>query len=336
MLPLVLSSGDPSGIGLEIICKAWQRRASHCLPPFFILADPEVVQARAVSLGLDVPLHKTNESDLAAHFDNALPVLPLNSRQSNTPGYPLTTNAAGTVEAIERAIHLVINGLAGAIVTCPIAKKNLYEAGFQYPGHTEFLAHLAQKITGKRTKPVMMFVGPDLKTVPITVHIALRHVPEALDIGFIIEVARITVSDLRKKFGIVKPRLFIAGLNPHAGEDGTMGQEENVIIRPAINLLRKKGIDIQGPFPADTLFHIRARKTYDAVLCMYHDQALIPIKTIGFDNTVNVTLGLPFIRTSPAHGTAFDIAQKGIASPKSLIAALRMSIDLMQRMRNLN
>jgi len=331
MLPLVLSSGDPSGIGLEIAFKAWQNRVAHDLPPFFILADPDVAQARADLLGFDMPLHITDENVLAAQFEDALPLLPLKNRQQDKPGQPLTINAAGTIEAIERAVSLVMRGLAGAFVTCPIAKKPLYDAGFCYPGHTEFLAHLAWKITGRKVKPVMMLAGPELRTVPVTVHTALRHVPDKLNTGLVIETARITAGDLREKFGIAKPRLAVAGLNPHAGEGGTIGQEEETIIRPAIGILQQEGIDAQGPFPADTLFHIHARKTYDAALCMYHDQALIPVKTVGFDKTVNITLGLPFIRTSPDHGTAFDIARQGIASPDSLIAAIHMGNKLIQQ-----
>jgi len=333
MLPLVLSSGDPSGIGLEIAFKAWQKRRIYGLPAFYILADPEVAQTRADFLGLDVPLHITDDNVPAAHFDDALPLLPLKSRQQDAPGQPLAANAAGTIEAIERAVELVMHGRTGAIVTCPISKKPLYDAGFRYPGHTEFLAYLARQITGKAVKPVMMLAGPELKTVPVTVHMALRHVPDALSTGLIVEIARITAGDLREKFTVASPRLAVAGLNPHAGEGGAIGQEDETVIHPAIEILRKQGIDAQGPFPADTLFHARARKAYDAALCMYHDQALIPVKTIGFDETVNVTLGLPFIRTSPDHGTAFDIARQGIASPDSLIAAIRMGHDLMQRMR---
>ncbi|RCL03461.1 MAG: 4-hydroxythreonine-4-phosphate dehydrogenase [Candidatus Tokpelaia sp. JSC161] len=331
MLPLVLSSGDPSGIGLETAFKAWQRRLSCSLPPFFILADPEVARKRSLFLGIEIPFHITNESILASFFNHALPILPLNNRQKDKPGHSLKINVAGTIEAIERAVHLVSHGKARAIVTCPIAKKNLCKNGFQYSGHTEFLSYLAQKISGEKMKSIMMLVGPHLKTIPVTIHTALRDVPNQLNIDLIVETAKITDENLHNKFGIAKPRLAISGLNPHAGEEGLMGKEEENIIRPAIQLLRKEGLNAKGPFPADTLFHAQARKKYDAALCMYHDQALIPVKTIGFDKTVNVTLGLPFIRTSPDHGTAFNIAKKGIASPDSLIAAIEMSAYLTKK-----
>jgi len=334
MRPLVISSGDPSGIGLEIVFMAWQKRVSCAIQPFFMLADPVVARARADRLGLDIPFHIMDEDSQTIHFHDALPILPLKNRQQHEPGRSLTGNAAGTIEAIERAVALVVQQKAGALVTCPIAKKSLYDAGFHYPGHTEFLAHLAQRMTGKQAKPVMMLAGPELRTVPVTVHIALRDIADTLTTALIVETARITAHDLREKFGIAEPRLAIAGLNPHAGEGGAMGHEDAAVIGPAVIALRKQGIAAAGPLAADTLFHARARQTYDAALCMYHNQALIFVKTIGFDETVNVTLGLPFIRTSPDHGTAFDIAGKGIASPDSLIAALRMAADLMRHQQD--
>jgi 4-hydroxythreonine-4-phosphate dehydrogenase len=213
-------------------------------------------------------------------------------------------------------------------VTCNIAKKPLYDGGFSFPGHTEYLAHLATLYTGKTTMPVMMLAGPDLRTVPVTIHIPLSQVPQALTTELIVATARITAADLRNRFGLGKPRLAISGLNPHAGEGGAMGNEDQDVIAPAIATLRAEGIDAFGPLPADTMFHPRARAGYDAALCMYHDQALIPAKALAFDEAVNVTLGLPFIRTSPDHGTAFDIAGKGIARPDSLIAALKLAHQL--------
>lgn len=328
MLPLAISSGDPSGIGLEITLKAWLLRKSLKLAPFFIIGDRDIIIKRAHNLSLDIKTHLTSIHNLAQNFDNSLPILPLSHKQIDKVGKPLKHNAAGIIEAIERGVSLIFAKKARALVTCPIAKKNLYEAGFQFPGHTEFLSALSHQHTGKLVKPVMMLAGPQLKTVPITVHIPLKQVPQHLSQNLITEIASICHYDLIHKFGMKKPRIVIAGLNPHAGESGAMGNEEKDIIEPAIDILRTKGIDIIGPLPADTMFHKRARAQYDVALCMYHDQALIPVKTIGFDETVNVTLGLPFIRTSPDHGTAFDIAGKNIALPDSLIAAIQLADQL--------
>ena len=227
--------------------------------------------------------------------------------------------------AISRAVEDTLSGRAAGVVTCPIAKKPLYDAGFGFPGHTEFLGYLAEKITGEKSRPVMMLAGPELRTVPITVHQPLADVPASLTADLIEKTGEIVARNLAERFAVRAPRLAVSGLNPHAGEGGSMGREDADIIAPAIEALRAKGIDAFGPLPADTMFHAAARRTYDAALCMYHDQALIPVKTIGFDETVNVTLGLPFIRTSPDHGTAFDIAGRGVAKPDSLIAAIRLA-----------
>ena len=243
----------------------------------------------------------------------------------DSPGRPDPANAAGIVEAIDRAVADCLAGDAAAVVTCPIAKKPLYDAGFRFPGHTEYLAHLASLRTGTEIMPVMLLAGPELRTVPVTIHIALADVPKALTTELIVATARITAADLASRFGIARPRLAVAGLNPHAGEGGAMGREDELVIRPAIDRLRAEGIDAFGPLPADTMFHARARAGYDVAICMYHDQALIPAKALAFDDAVNVTLGLPFIRTSPDHGTAFDIAGKGIARADSLLAALRLA-----------
>lgn len=328
MLPLAISSGDPSGIGLEIALKSWAMRKKCALPVFFLIADPEIVQARIQKFQLSVPIKVIDETSLPTQFEDALFILPLKNRQIDQLGVPSVDNAAGTIEAIERAVALTQKNKASAIVTCPIAKKPLYDAGFSYPGHTEFLAHLANRINATTSHPVMMLAGPSLRTVPVTVHIALRHVMETLTTDLIVETALIVEKDLRCRFGIAKPRISVAGLNPHAGEGGAMGKEDIDIILPAIEILQAQGINIFGPLPSDTMFHAAARETYDVALCMYHDQALIPVKTIGFDDTVNVTLGLPFIRTSPDHGTAFDIADKGIASPKSFMEALKLANQL--------
>jgi 4-hydroxythreonine-4-phosphate dehydrogenase len=323
--PLALTAGDPSGIGPEIAIAAWLRRAENAVPPFYLLSDPAVVAAWARRLGLSIPTVETTPEQASALFPHALPIVPLAASFVDAPGVPDKANAGGIVEAIDRAVADTLSGIASAVVTCPIAKKPLYNAGFRFPGHTEYLAHLAAQETGAPASPVMMLAGPDLRAVPVTIHIPLAEVPGALTVEAILRTARITAHDLETRFGIANPRLAVSGLNPHAGEGGAMGGEDETIIRPAVETLRSEGIDAFGPLPADTMFHPRARETYDAAICMYHDQALIPAKALAFDETVNVTLGLPFIRTSPDHGTAFGIAGKGIARPDSLIAALKLA-----------
>lgn len=325
---LALTSGDPSGIGPEIAIAAWRARKTADIPPFYLLSDPALLAARAKQLGVEVAIEATTPAEAAEVFSRALPVVPLAEQFRDTPGQPDAANAAGIIEAIDRAVDDVFAGRATAVVTCPIAKKPLYDAGFRFPGHTEYLAHLAGLKTGNMVTPVMMLAGPDLRAVPVTIHIPLAEVPGALTRVAIEETARITAHDLQRRFGIGKPRLAVAGLNPHAGEGGAMGSEDAAIILPAIETLRREGIDAFGPLPADTMFHPRARAGYDVAICMYHDQALIPAKALAFDETVNVTLGLPFIRTSPDHGTAFGIAGTGVARPDSLIAALRMARHL--------
>ena len=329
MRPLALTIGDPSGIGPEIAVMAFLRRERQAVPPFLLIGDPDQISRRATLLGLDVRVEISSPRSAFDDFTKGiLPVLPLKNFQAEQAGIPTTANAAGTVEAIERAVDLVLAGELSAIVTCPIAKKPLYDAGFKFPGHTEFLGYLAAKTSGKTLLPVMMLAGPKLRTVPVTIHIPLNEVPKRLSKRIIVETAKIVHHDLITRFGIRKPRLAISGLNPHAGEDGAMGMEEDLIIRPAIKELVQLGIHAVGPLPADTMFHKAARAKYDVALCMYHDQALIPAKALGFDDSVNVTLGLPFIRTSPDHGTAFDIAGTGKANPDSLIAALKMAAKL--------
>ncbi len=333
--PLAVSIGDPSGIGPDVALVAWLQRDELSLPPFALLADPVQLAARARHLGLDVDIEAiTTITEANRVFYRALPVLPLSNKLAESVGKPLPENAAGIIEAIERAVELTLNGDASAVVTCPISKKPLYEVGFPYPGHTEFLAELASKYLGRPVTPVMMLAGPQLRAVPVTIHIPLSEVPVRLSTTDIIEVSRITAVALRERFGILAPRLAISGLNPHAGEGGAMGKEDDAIILPAIETLRSEGIDVRGPLPADTMFHASARATYDAAVCMYHDQALIPAKALAFDETVNVTLGLPFIRTSPDHGTAFDIAGKGIARPDSLVAAIRLAQELAENTAN--
>ncbi|MGP2492582.1 4-hydroxythreonine-4-phosphate dehydrogenase PdxA [Mesorhizobium sp. PUT5] len=322
---MAVSCGDPSGIGPEIAIAAWHLRNERQSPPFYLLADPTLVAARSRLLGVDIPIRETTPQEATRTFADALPVVPLAVHFTDAPGHPDTANAEGVIEAIDRAVADCLAGRAAAVVTCPIAKKPLYDAGFRFPGHTEYLAHLAERHTGGAVVPVMMLAGPDLRTVPVTIHIALADVPKALTAELIATTARITAHDLEARFGIARPRLAIAGLNPHAGEGGSMGLEDRDIVQPAIDRLRAEGIDAFGPLPADTMFHPRARAGYDAAICMYHDQALIPAKALAFDEAVNVTLGLPFVRTSPDHGTAFDIAGKGMARPDSLIAALKLA-----------
>jgi 4-hydroxythreonine-4-phosphate dehydrogenase len=325
---LALTQGDPAGIGPEITLKAWLKRNEDRLPPFFILSDPAFLAGLAQRLGLQVPIRTATPKDAAELFEKSLPVVPLSAGVVAEPGHPDSATAPGTLESIERAVRLTQAGEALGVVTCPIAKHVLYGAGFVHPGHTEFLAALAASGDAPTPHPVMMLWSEQLAIVPVTVHIPLAHVPAALTEDLIVETARIVARDLRERFGLQRPRLALAGLNPHAGEAGTMGLEDRDIISPAIRRLQADGMDVSGPWPADTMFHARARTGYDAALAMYHDQALIPIKTIAFDDAVNVTLGLPFIRTSPDHGTAFDIAGRGVARPDSLIAAIRLAARL--------
>lgn len=327
--PLAVSIGDPSGVGADVALSAWLQRKELSLPTFLLIADPAQLSDRAQHLGLNVPIATiSTPADACDVFDVKLPVLPLKNTHKESPGKPLPENAAGVIEAIERAVALTLSGETSAVVTCPIAKKPLYDAGFKHPGHTEFLAELASKHLGRTVIPVMMLAGPELRAVPVTIHIPLVEVPRLLTKDDILEVAYITAQELTDRFGIAAPRIAISGLNPHAGEGGALGKEDDAIIRPAVEELQREGINAWGPLPADTMFHAQARVTYDVAICMYHDQALIPAKALAFDETVNVTLGLPFIRTSPDHGTAFDIAGKGIARPDSLIASIRLAQEL--------
>jgi 4-hydroxythreonine-4-phosphate dehydrogenase len=326
-VPLALTIGEPAGVGGEITLKAWRARNAEGLPPFFVFDVPERLAQLARSLGLDVPVRAiTAPEEAAAIFASALPVLPIALPRPVVLGKPDTGNAAAVIGAIAGAAQLVKQGRAAAIVTNPIQKETLYAAGFPHPGHTEYLAELAGGVT-----PVMMLAGPELRVVPVTIHRPLREAIAVLRTADIVTAGRITAAALQRDFGIARPRLAVAGLNPHAGENGTTGREEIEIIAPAVQALRDLGIAVTGPAPADTLFHAAARKNYDAAICMYHDQALIPLKTIDFDRGVNITLGLPFIRTSPDHGTACDIAGQGIANPASLIAAIALAGELVAR-----
>lgn len=322
---LALTVGDPSGVGPDLALVAWQLRRARAIPAFALVADPDMIARRAAHLGMRLTVTATSWEKAERVFAHALPVIPLDQALAGVPGAPDPADAPGVIASIEMAVAAVRAGKARAVVTSPIGKKTLYDAGFAYPGLTEFLGALAETFAPGPHVPVMMLAGPELRTVPVTVHIPLSEVPKQLTAERIVTVGRIVARDLASRFGIAAPRLAVAGLNPHAGEGGAMGREDLDILTPAIATLRAEGIDASGPFPADTLFHPARRASYDAVLGMYHDQALIPVKTIAFDETVNVTLGLPFVRTSPDHGTALDIAGTGHARPDSLIAAVMLA-----------
>jgi 4-hydroxythreonine-4-phosphate dehydrogenase len=323
--PCALTQGDPSGVGPEITLRAWLKRDQADVPPFFVLTDPAFLRGVAQALGWAVPVEAVTPEETPQAFARSLPVVPLGSPVTAVCGRPDPATAGSTLASIETAVRLVQEGRASAVVTNPIAKHVLYTAGFAHPGHTEYLAALAARPGEPPPHPVMMLWSDDLAVVPVTVHMPLRAISDALTVDLIVNTGRIVASALREQFGISIPRLAVAGLNPHAGEAGALGREDETVVAPAVALLQAEGIDARGPFPADTLFHVRARQGYDAALAMYHDQALIPIKTIAFDDAVNVTLGLPFVRTSPDHGTAFDIAGQGVARPDSLIAALKLA-----------
>ena len=328
MPALALTIGEPAGIGCDIALAAWTMRRERDLPAFYLVADPDHVAARARQIGLAVELGTATPETASGMFGSALPVVAIDNRATAAPGQPDETSAAVSLASIRRAVRDVADGRASAVVTNPIAKHVLYRAGFRDPGHTEYLARLAQDMLGITATPVMMLWCKDLAVVPVTIHVPLRAVPTLLTADLIVETGTIVARDLAQRFGIAAPRLAIAGLNPHAGEDGLLGDEEIRIVRPAVERLAALGIAVRGPMPADTLFHAAARSSYDAALCMYHDQALVAIKTLAFEEAVNVTLGLPFIRTSPDHGTAFDIAGTGRANPESLIASLKLAARL--------
>ncbi len=317
--PIALTMGDPAGIGAEIALGAWASgRVRH---PFFLIDDP----ARLPALAPEVPVAGiASPADAPGVFPHALPVLPFRLAVPAVPGVPDPRNAAVTVAAIDRAVALAQAGRVGAVVTNPINKRVLYDGvSFTFPGHTEYLAAL-----GGVDRSVMMLAGPSLRVVPVTIHVALAEVPRLLTAELICETVRIAAHDLARDFGLAQPRIAVAGLNPHAGEGGAMGREEITVIAPAIERLAAEGYAVTGPHPADTMFHAAARARYDLAVTMYHDQGLIPIKALDFDEGVNVTLGLPFVRTSPDHGTAYDIAGQGIARPDSLVAALNLAGEM--------
>ena len=332
--PLALSLGDPAGIGAEIIVKAWSalRQESTLGGPQFMVVGDAASLAAAPGAGA-VPVRAVTGPDEAARvFGDALPVLDLPLRAPVVAGKPSATYAQSVISWIETGVGLALSGSVSGLVTAPIAKANLYQAGFKFPGHTEFLAELtaAARFDGARG-PVMMLAAGDLRTALITIHEPISRVPSLLTVEGIVNAGLVTAQALRRDYGIASPRLAVAGLNPHAGEGGAIGREEVEIIGPAVRALRDLGVYVSGPSPADSLFHAEARAGYDAVLCMFHDQALIPTKMLDFWGGVNVTLGLPIIRTTPDHGTGFDIAGRGLARPDSLIAAIRMAADVAGR-----
>ncbi|GBQ40985.1 4-hydroxythreonine-4-phosphate dehydrogenase PdxA [Komagataeibacter europaeus] len=317
-LPLALTMGDPAGIGPEITAGAW-RAMRQGTTPFAVLGDAGLIGRH------DVPVREiTTIAQAAEVFAHAVPVLPVGLQAPVHAGQPDSGNAHAITTSIARAVELARNRQAAGVVTNPISKIVLKKAGFAYPGHTEYLAALCN-VPGRE---VMMLACPELRVVPVTIHVSLRRALDELDTSAIIAATRTTHAALQRDFGIATPRIAIAGLNPHAGEDGSMGTEEQTIIAPAIAALRADGMDISGPWPPDTMFTPPARARYDVAMCMYHDQALIPLKTIDMTQGVNTTLGLPIIRTSPDHGTAFDIAGRGVADPSSLVAALHMAMRM--------
>ncbi len=324
--------GEPAGVGPELALSAWTARHAHALPAFFVVADPEHLRDLAARLGLEVPITPIEAPrDTAGVFDQALPVVPLSLAERPRPGRPVAANATAVVASIERAFAAVAEGAAAALVTAPIHKQSLYAAGFSHPGHTELLGDLCRREGLGEAQPWMMLACPQLRVVPVTVHVPLAEVPGALSQERVLAAGRALARALTRDFGIQAPRIAVAGLNPHAGEAGALGHEDKDVVAPAVTRLRDDGIDAFGPAAADSLFREEAREGYDAALAMYHDQALIPVKTLDFRRTVNITLNLPVVRTSPAHGTAFDLAGSGRADAESLIAALTMAREIAWR-----
>lgn len=325
--PIALTMGDPAGIGPEIALKCWANHRQAMCPDFVFFGCAHLLERQAAILKYEVPIERIRDLSKARNiFPDALPVLDIPLSAPSCPGSADSRNGPAVMAAIEQAHAAVTTGQASALVTNPIHKDSLYACGFSHPGHTEYLAALSSIAH----PPVMMLASKRLRVVPVTIHIALREVPAKLTKAAILHAAEVTHQALLSDFAIEKPRLAVAGLNPHAGEGGAMGTEEIDVIRPAVKLLQERGLRIEEPQAADSLFHEQARNTYDAVICMYHDQALIPIKTLDFDSAVNVTLGLPIVRTSPDHGTAFNIAGQGKANPSSLLAALNMAANMAQ------
>lgn len=324
--PVAVTLGEPAGIGPDLTLQAWCNRKRLGLPPFYVRGDIHLLSQRARTLELTLPIKSCTPEEASSCFSQALPVVQTGPEIENSPGIENPETAASVLSSIDSCVADVFKGQAIALVTNPINKAALYNAGFSHPGHTEYLGQLAEKYWPDRpATPVMMIAGPDLMVVPVTIHIPLKDVPTALSTDLIVETARIVAADMKNRFGFAAPRLALCGLNPHAGENGALGSEDQAVIVPAVERLNQAGITATGPHPADTLFHPEARMKYDCVLGMYHDQVLVPAKTIGFDDSVNVTLGLPFIRTSPDHGTAYNLAGTGMARIDSFSASIRMA-----------
>jgi len=318
MNPLAVSLGDPAGIGPEVVAKCWDNREQFALPPFVAIGD-----GHSFAAVWDGPIEVVDDPrEAEAAFDRSLPLIQIASAATDRPGHPTIAGAHCSLDSLEIAVGLARSGSASGVVTGPVSKEQLYAIGFSHPGQTEFVA---ERCGISSSNVVMMLAGPSLRTVPVTTHIPFAEVPRRLTTGLIESRARTTLRGLQRNFGIAEPRLAIAGLNPHSGEGGMLGREEIEIIEPAIATLRSEGWRVTGPHPADTLFHDSARSRYDAALCMYHDQALIPIKALHFEEAVNITLGLPIVRTAPDHGTAFDIAGRDNADPRPMAAAIRMA-----------
>ena len=318
LLPLAVSLGDPAGIGPEVVAKSWDRRDELNLPPFVAVGDPRSISA--VWDGEIIVLENPRDADSA--FDHGLPLISVPSAESGVPGCPTVAGAHCSLDALELAVGLARSGSVSAVVTGPVSKQQLYGIGFTHPGQTEFVA---ERCGVSPANVAMMLAGPTLRTVPVTTHIPFNDVVSHLSPALIEARGRATLRGLQRNFGIVEPRLAVAGLNPHAGEGGALGREEIEIIQPAIDALRAEGWRVTGPHPADTMFHTAARGRYDAALCMYHDQALVPLKALHFEEGVNLTLGLPVVRTAPDHGTAFDIAGEDQADPRAMAAAIRVA-----------
>ncbi len=316
--PFAISCGDPAGIGPEIICKSWLQRKALGLHPFFVVGNVDDFDGIS-----DIPPIKITEPNEARDaFNHGLPVFDIHHGEKSTLGVPTLDGAQCALHALEVACGLARSGDAGAIITAPVSKSQLYQVGFRYPGQTEFVS---ERCGIARENAVMMLAGPSLRVIPMTTHICLKDVPNQITQELIKARANTASKAMHRNFGIESPRIAIAGLNPHAGEDGNLGDEEKLVMQPAIDDLRAEGVNITDPLPADTMFHEEARKRYDVALCPYHDQALVPLKTLHFFDGVNMTLGLPIVRTSPDHGTAFNIAGKDVADPRSMIAAIQMA-----------
>jgi len=318
--PLAVSLGDPAGIGPEVVGKCWDHRGRFGLAPFVAIGDP-----RSLAAVWDGPIAAIDDPREAHDaFDVGLPILPIASLEADIPGHPTVSGAHCSLDALELAVGLARSGSAAAVVTGPVSKQQLYHIGFTHPGQTEFVA---ERCGVAPSNVAMMLAGPTLRTIPVTTHLPLKDVPAALSIALIEARGRSALRGLQRNFGIADPRLAVSGLNPHAGEGGSLGREEIEIIIPAIESLRGEGWRVTGPHPADTMFHAAARGNYDAALCMYHDQALIPLKALHFEDGVNMTLGLPIVRTAPDHGTAFDIAGQDRADPRAMAAAIRLAAE---------